>query len=76
VDESRSWGLEIGIDKGTKGVTYWHSGINPGSQSLMVMDTDKNTGIVVLTNSDKGLNFAREVARLALNADAEWEVPR
>jgi CubicO group peptidase (beta-lactamase class C family) len=76
VDKTNGWGLGIGIDKKQKGVTYWHSGINPGSQSLVVIDVKNKNGIVILTNSDTGLDFAKEVARLTLNIDGEWNIKR
>ena len=34
IDDKNSWGLGIAIESESKDKTYWHSGINPGFQSL------------------------------------------
>ncbi len=74
IDENNSWGLGIAIEKIGDETTYWHSGINPGFQSLVVLNPAKNSYIVILTNSDNGLNFSRQVARELLNLEGRWDI--
>ena len=37
IDDINSWGLGIAIEDENNSVTYWHSGINMGMQSLFVL---------------------------------------
>ena len=53
-----------------------HSGINPGFQSLYVLDPDENKYIVILTNSDRGLDYSKETARSFLGVDGVWDIKR
>ncbi len=77
IDEKNSWGLGIAIEaSGKSGTTYWHSGINPGAQSLFVLYPEQNKFVVILTNNDDGLNFAKDKAHAFLNVDAEWDIKR
>ena len=77
IDEKNSWGLGIAIEASSKsGTTYWHSGINPGAQSLFVLYPEQNKYVVILTNNDDGLNFAKDKAHAFLNVDGEWDIKR
>ena len=77
IDEQNAWGLGIAIEySGDSHATYWHSGINPGFQSLYVLDPDENRYIVILTNSDRGLDYSKETARIFLGIDGIWDIPR
>ena len=76
IDNSNSWGLEIGIESEENTTTYWDSGINPGFQSLVVSDPQQKASAVILTDSDNGLAFSREVARKLLNVNGTWEIRR
>lgn len=77
IDEENMWGLGIAIESDGEGeTTYWHSGINPGFQSLYVLYPEENKYIVVLTNSDNGLNFATETARTFLGFEGQWQIKR
>jgi hypothetical protein len=40
-----------------------HSGINPGFQSLIVLYPEQNKYVIVLTNSDYGLELSKSVAK-------------
>ena len=77
IDENNAWGLGIAIEtiSGSE-TTYWHSGINPGFQSLFVLYPEENKYIVILTNSDSGLDFSKEMARSFLSIDGEWNIKR
>ena len=77
IDENNSWGLGIAVESNEEdGTTYWHSGINPGFQSLYVLYPQENKYILVLTNSDNGLDFAIETARAFLGVDGVWQIKR
>ena len=74
ISDTKQWGLGIAIEKCEDTVTYWHSGINPGMQSLFVIDAKAQRAIVVMTNSDNGLEFAKELARDTLFIDGKWDI--
>jgi CubicO group peptidase (beta-lactamase class C family) len=76
ISEFNSWGAGLGIEAHEKYITLWHSGINPGMQSLMVINPDLKKAAVIMTNSDSGLNFAVSVAGDILDTDGQWEIPR
>ena len=40
------------------------------------MNGEENSAIAVLTNSDHGLEFAKEIARDVMKVDAAWEIKR
>jgi hypothetical protein len=76
IDDQNSWGLGIAIEDTEQGLTYWHSGINPGFQSLVVLYPASDSYIVVLTNSDKGLEFAKNASRTLLEVNGVWDIKR
>lgn len=76
IDENNSWGLGIAIESRNGSVTYWHSGINPGFQSLYVLQPEADRYIVVLTNSDRGLDYSISAARSFLGSDWQWQIKR
>lgn len=76
IDNNNSWGLGIAIESAGEENMYWHSGINPGFQSLLVMYPAADKYIVVVTNSDNGLDFAKDIAKEYLGIDGKWDIPR
>ena len=76
IDAVSSWGLGIAIESESKGETYWHSGINPGFQSLFVLYPSQNKYVIILTNSDSGLLFSKEIAKDFLEIDGNWDIKR
>ncbi len=76
IDGQNSWGLGLAIEDTPQGLTYWHSGINPGFQSLVVLHPASDSYVVVLTNSDHGMAFAKEAAARLLGVDGVWEITR
>lgn len=76
IDTVNSWGLGIAIESESEGETYWHSGINPGFQSLFVLYPLQDKFVLVLTNSDNGLSFAKEIAKAFLEIDGYWDIKR
>lgn len=76
IDPVNGWGLGIAIEAEREGETYWHSGINPGFQSFFVLYPSQDKYIIILTNSDSGLLFAKETASAFLEGDGKWEIQR
>ena len=77
IDDKNAWGLGIAIEyTGEADAMYWHSGINPGFHSLYVLYPKENKYIVVLTNSDRGLDFSKEAAREYLGINGIWDIKR
>lgn len=77
IDDRNSWGLGIAMEyAGESRPTYWHSGINPGFQSLYVLYPEENKFVAVLTNSDRGLDFAKDIARSFLGVTCDWNIKR
>lgn len=74
INESNDWGLGLAIEHADTEKTFWHSGINPGFQSLMVLHPESNRFIVVLTNSDKGLETCKDKARQFLGFNGQWNI--
>ncbi|HWR60287.1 MAG TPA: serine hydrolase domain-containing protein [Clostridia bacterium] len=62
---NNAWGLGYELMELPKGETaIGHGGANRGWRARMLQMTDKNQGLVVLTNSDTGSNILVEVAAL------------
>lgn len=76
IDSSNSWGLGVAIEVSDGKTTYWHSGINPGMQCLFVMIPENNETIIIMTNSDNGLEFAKDIAKDKLGINGAWDIPR
>lgn len=76
IDAVNGWGLGLAIETEREGETYWHSGINPGFQSLFVLYPLRDKYIIILTNSDNGLLPAKETAGDFLEVDGKWEIRR
>ncbi|MCR5460619.1 MAG: beta-lactamase family protein [Acetatifactor sp.] len=77
IDDRNSWGLGIAMEyAGESRPTYWHSGINPGFQSLYVLYPEENKFVAVLTNNDRGLDFAKDIARSFLDVTCDWNIKR
>ena len=76
IDEKNAWGLGVAIESENSGETYWHSGINPGFQSLYVLYPVEKKYVVIVTNSDNGLDFSKEKVKDFLNVDGIWDIKR
>ncbi len=72
INDDFSWGLGVGIQHSDQGDALWQNGITPGFRSLMVIYPEYQWGVVVLTNSDDGLQVASDVAARALGGKARW----
>ncbi len=76
IDDHNGWGLGFGISYTNDEKIAWHTGINFGMQSLVAINFEKKAGVVVMTNSDKGLKFAKDVSNEKLGVNYQYEIPR
>ncbi|MBZ0301079.1 MAG: beta-lactamase family protein [Anaerolineae bacterium] len=80
--EGLSWGLGWGIqhhDYHEK--TLWHWGANPGYRNFMVIHPTRRTAVLILTNSDHGLEICDPIVQAALNISTsqpafQWILPK
>ncbi len=75
INVNNSWGLGAGIYENNNGKIVWHSGINFGMHSLIAINFEKESAVIILTNSDEGLGFAKEFANKKLHTDCEYNIP-
>ncbi|MBL4864218.1 MAG: beta-lactamase family protein [Rhodobiaceae bacterium] len=75
IEGAIGWGLGLGVRDGVTGRTGWQWGSNPGFQSIMVVNTDRQTGVVVLTNSAKAGPLVQEIAGHVMGEEPGWQVP-
>ena len=66
--EGIGWGLGWGIELAAAGRPFWHWGEGIGYRTFALADPQAGEGIVVLTNSDGGLEVARLVVDSATGA--------
>jgi len=64
--ENSWWGLGIGLYRGPQSTCFWHWGDNLDFQSYLIGCPHEKIGVVVLTNSSRGLKSARKIAARAL----------
>ena len=64
--ENSWWGLCIGLYRGPQSICSWHWGDNLDFQSYLIGCAHEKTGVVVMTNSSRGLGSARKIAARAL----------
>lgn len=75
IGRDRGWALGLGLNRDQNRITYWERGSTIGSESLMVLEPARNTGLVVLTNSSGGAALAQELARNILGIETVWSLP-
>lgn len=56
-----SWGLGVGLQTTTDGLSFWHWGDNGDSKAYFVAFEKQKTGVVVFANSTNGLAFMPEL---------------
>lgn len=69
------WSLVSGMRRDGPRETYWMRGSVLGSESLMVMDPARRSGVVILTNARSGGELAQDIARNVLGMEAVWSLP-
>jgi len=57
------WGLGFGLEEIGKFALFGHSGSNVGYKCMMVVYADTGKGVVVMTNSDRGIALSEEILR-------------
>jgi len=63
---SIAWGLGWGIENRGDDSYFFHWGARPGFRSFAMGSRKSGSGIVIFTNSDNGLDAAREIVQAAL----------
>jgi hypothetical protein len=58
------WGLGWGIERFHGHTFFFHWGANPGFASFVIGAMDRHEAIVILTNGESGLDFARDVVEV------------
>lgn len=59
--DSISWGLGWGLQRTKMGDSFWHWGDNQGVKSFIVGFNNRNTAIIIFTNSSNGLSAISEI---------------
>jgi len=75
VDEGRSTGLVLVIRHDKDSKTLWSRGAVTGFDSLLVIDPQRQVGVVVLTNARQGAELTQEIARNILGTSGAWTQP-
>jgi CubicO group peptidase (beta-lactamase class C family) len=65
--DSISWGLGWGLQRTKIGDSFWHWGDNQGVKSFIVGFNNRNTAIIVFTNSSNGLSVISEIIQKYLD---------
>ncbi len=60
------WGLGWGLERGSDGLNLWHWGSNPGYRSFVMVSMKSGNGIVILTDSERGLAVAEPLVNVVL----------
>lgn len=60
------WGLGWGLERGGDGLNLWHWGSNPGYRSFVMVSVKSGNGIVILTDSERGLAVAEPLVDTVL----------
>lgn len=66
-----SWGLGWGLQETSHGRSFWHWGDNQVFKNIVIVFLDDELGIIITTNSKKGLKFLR----LLYNQILGFELP-
>jgi len=66
---SFSWGLGCGLEKSGDDVFFFNRGMNPGFQSFFLASRKAGKGLVILTNSENGLEAVPEIVAAALGGN-------
>lgn len=63
------WGLGWGIERAPGGPYIWQWGNNPGFRAFAMASVTSKDGLIILTNSERGMPLAASVARSVLPAE-------
>jgi len=70
LSERTAWGMGVGQREGEDGRAFFHTGHNPGFESLLFGFPGSGAGIVILTNGSGGLQVAQDIALRVLGPSA------
>lgn len=62
-----SWGLGWGLERTQNDLYIWHWGNNPGYRAFVIASVKTGDGVVILTNSDNGLELAEPITNTILS---------
>ncbi|MHB0878842.1 MAG: serine hydrolase, partial [Anaerolineae bacterium] len=63
------WGLGWGLEEGPRARAIWHWGDNDGFKSFAIAYPEAGEGLVVMTNSDRGLMVAAAAVELCFGSE-------
>jgi CubicO group peptidase (beta-lactamase class C family) len=75
INDKHSQTLVLGVRRDEAGETLWSRGAVTGFESLMVIDPERQVGVVVLTNARQGAELTQEIARHIFGMDGVWTQP-
>jgi len=75
IDDKRSMSLALAIRHAKDGDTLWSRGAVTGFDSLLVIDPQRQVGLVVLTNARQGAELTQDIARNILGTSGTWTLP-
>lgn len=64
--EAIAWGLGWGLEKTTRGRSFWHWGDNGDFKAFVAASVDAGRGVVVFTNSAAGMMIIQDIAATAM----------
>lgn len=67
--DSVAWGLGIGLQKTSDGISVWHWGDNGNFKCYVVAFPMQKIGVVYFTNSFYGLTVGENIAKLAIGGE-------
>jgi hypothetical protein len=71
VSDRTAWGVGIGLRDGDDGPAFFHTGVNPGFESLLFGIPRTGAGVVILTNGSGGLRVAQDIAARVFGPSAD-----
>ena len=66
---SFSWGMGWGLENSANGPYFFNWSAQPGFDSFVMASRKTGDGVIVFTNSDNGLEAARDIVQAALGGD-------
>ena len=69
LDDRVGWGLGWGLQRTTRGPSFWHWGDNGRYRAFAVGFPESGFGVVVMTNGEKGQQVISRILRQAIGGD-------
>lgn len=64
LNENISWSLGWGLDQSENSTSFWQWGWWHGFRNFVIASKQSNNGIVIMTNSENGLNLCDKIIKL------------